>query len=93
MIARLRQQGDSASVAVLEVILDEEVRHVAIGSRWFAWSCARAGCEPAATFLALVAESRGALRGPFNMAARRAAGFDDEELRVLAAHGAREGQA
>jgi uncharacterized ferritin-like protein (DUF455 family) len=92
MIARLRQQGDSASVAVLEVILDEEVRHVAIGSRWFAWCCARAGCEPAATFLALVSESRGALRGPFNLAARRAAGFDDEELRALAAHGAREGR-
>jgi uncharacterized ferritin-like protein (DUF455 family) len=92
MIARLRAQGDAASVAVLEVILAEEVRHVAIGSQWFAWCCARAGRDPAATFLALVRDSRGALRGPFNLAARRAAGFDDAELAALAAHAARADQ-
>ena len=92
MIARLRQQGDSASVAVLEVILAEEVRHVAIGSRWFAWCCARDGRDPAPTFLALVEGSRGALRGPFNLEARRQAGFDDAELDALAAHARRHGK-
>ncbi|MEJ2654165.1 MAG: ferritin-like domain-containing protein [Acidihalobacter sp.] len=35
MIERLRQAGDMETVAALEVILREEVGHVAIGSRWF----------------------------------------------------------
>jgi uncharacterized ferritin-like protein (DUF455 family) len=86
MIERFRSQRDAASVAVLETILREEVGHVAIGSRWFAWCCAREGLAPEETFIGLLrAEARGALRGPFNLAARRAAGFDDSELQRLAA--------
>lgn len=84
MIRRLRGQGDLASVAVLEVILAEEVRHVAIGSRWFAWCCEADGVAPGPTFLALVREhSRGAIRGPFNLDARQAGGFAEAELRAL----------
>jgi uncharacterized ferritin-like protein (DUF455 family) len=37
-------------------------------------------------------DSGGALRGRFNGAARRAAGFDDAELAALAAHSARADQ-
>jgi uncharacterized ferritin-like protein (DUF455 family) len=86
MIARFRALGDAASVAVLETILREEVGHVAIGSRWFAWCCAREGLAPEDTFIELLREvARGALRGPFNLEARRAAGFDDGELERLAA--------
>lgn len=84
MITRLRGLGDTESVAVLEVILAEEVRHVAIGSRWFAWCCEREGLVPDETFLGLAREeARGAIRGPFNIAARTAAGFADSELRAL----------
>ena len=86
MIARFRALGDAASVAVLETILREEVGHVAIGSRWFAWCCAREGLEPEDTFIALLRDvARGALRGPFNLEARRAAGFEDSELERLVA--------
>jgi uncharacterized ferritin-like protein (DUF455 family) len=85
MIARLRGQGDTASAQVLEVILSEEVRHVAIGSRWFAWCCAREGVEPGPTFLALVRGiGKGSLRGPFNREARLLAGFDEAELAGIA---------
>ena len=85
MIARLRVLGDHASVAVLEVILAEEVRHVAIGSRWFAWCCARDGREPRSTFIELLrGEVRRSLRGPFNIAARMDAGFDEHELAAIA---------
>ncbi len=80
MIHRLRQVGDLESVAVLEVILREEVRHVAIGSRWFRHLCAQRGLEPAATFVALLAEHGIRLRPPLNLEARRAAGFVDAEL-------------
>jgi uncharacterized ferritin-like protein (DUF455 family) len=84
MIARLRGQQDLASVAVLDTILAEEIGHVAIGSHWFAWCCEREGRDPEATFLALLRDvARGAIRGPFNLEARRAAGFDDQELARL----------
>lgn len=81
MIARLRGVGDDASAALLETILDEEVAHVAAGSHWFRWCCARAGVDAAATFDGLLSRHMGgALRGPFNIDARLAAGFSREEL-------------
>jgi uncharacterized ferritin-like protein (DUF455 family) len=84
MIARLRSVGDDATVAILQNILREEVAHVAAGSRWFVWCCAREGVDPSATFEALVAKHlRGAIRGPFNAQARLAAGFTAAELARL----------
>ena len=84
MIARLRQAGDEASVAVLEVILREEVAHVAIGTRWFNVCCAEAGVDPEPTFLALLESVGGAaLSGPFNLAARAEAGFSASEMQAI----------
>jgi uncharacterized ferritin-like protein (DUF455 family) len=89
MIARLRQVGDTRTVEILEVILREEVAHVAAGSRWFAWCCARAGVDAEATFAQLVAEHAGnALKPPFNESARRAAGFSATEMARLMAQSA-----
>lgn len=89
MIARLREVGDSRTVEILEVILREEVAHVAAGSRWFTWCCAREGMDPTATFQRLVRERvRGGLKGPFNDSARLAAGFSMEELSQLKAQAA-----
>ena len=85
MIERLRQFGDTGTVAILEVILREEVAHVAAGSRWFEWCCAREGVEPQATFRELLERHfRGGLRGPFNVDARLRAGFSAVELDRLA---------
>jgi len=84
MIVKLRSMGDEATVAILDVILREEVAHVAAGSRWFRWYCERAGVEPAPRFRELLAEyARAVLYGPFNHEARSAAGFDAEELAAL----------
>ena len=84
MIVRLRAVGDDATVAILETILAEEVAHVAAGSRWFRWCCAREGVDPAATFRRLLDEHmRGSLRGPFNVDARARAGFSPSELAWL----------
>ncbi|WP_371282113.1 ferritin-like domain-containing protein [Dokdonella sp.] len=81
MIHRLRSVGDSATADVLEIILREEVPHVAAGSRWFAWCCEQEGVEPESTFAALLElHMKGSLRGPFNLEARRAAGFSAAEL-------------
>ena len=85
MIKRLRGLGDDRSADILEIILAEEVRHVAIGSYWFAWCCERGQLDPDTTFIELIrGVGKGSIRGPFNLPARREAGFNDEELRLIA---------
>ncbi len=84
MIVKLRQLADDATADILEVILREEIGHVAAGSRWFRWYCERDGVESESTFRILLADyGRGVLNGPFNLEARSAAGFSDEELAAL----------
>jgi uncharacterized ferritin-like protein (DUF455 family) len=86
MIERLHAVGDMPTAAILETILREEVAHVAVGSRWFAWCCARERRDADATFAALIAEHvRGAVKGPFNIPARLAAGFSRAEIARLEA--------
>ena len=86
MQARLRQAGDGRAVDILEVILRDEVGHVAIGNHWFHWLCERDGHEPLGHY-AVLAQRHGAprLRAPFNLEARRAAGFTAAELAALTA--------
>jgi uncharacterized ferritin-like protein (DUF455 family) len=79
MIRRLREAGDEATVSILQVILDEEVAHVRIGTHWFRHLCAQRGLEPVGTFRRLLAEHGMQLRPPFNVAARTAAGFSVDE--------------
>ena len=84
--AKLVSAGDKAGAAILDIILRDEIGHVAIGNRWYRWGCERVGCEPIETYARLAAQySAPRLRGPFNLAARRAAGFDDDELAALQA--------
>ena len=86
MIVKLRSLGDDATAGILDVILREEVAHVAAGSRWYRWHCERAGVEPRARFRELLHEyATGVLHKPFNTEARLQAGFDIEELESLLA--------
>ena len=83
MIENLERVGDQLTVAALQIILAEEVRHVAIGTQWFHWCCERRGLDPEATFRQLLTQYYGKLRGPFNYSARRQAGFSEAELKHL----------
>ncbi len=85
MIARLEKVGDLETVAVLNIILREEIGHVAIGSRWFHYLCAQRQCEPFSTFRRLLREYRMQVRPPLNEAARLQSGFTTEELSALLA--------
>ncbi len=86
MIVKLRELGDDATVQILELILREEVAHVAAGSRWFRWYCGQRGIEPRTRFRELLREYAGGyLHGPFNIEARLLAGFDEDELAALEA--------
>ena len=78
---KLVSVGDKRGAEILDIILRDEIGHVAIGNRWYGVLCAQRGLDPIATYAEL-AELHGAprLRGPFNLEARRAAGFSEEEL-------------
>lgn len=85
MRARLLQAGDVAATAILDIILRDEIGHVLIGNRWYAYLCEQRGLEPVATYAELALKYKApVLRGPFNLPARRAAGFSEEELVALA---------
>lgn len=82
---KLVSVGDHAAGRIIDVILAEEIGHVAIGNRWYRHLCAARGLDPVATFAELSDRYRAPLlRGPFNLEARRAAGFDEDELAALA---------
>ena len=82
--AKLAQAGDMAAAAILDIILRDEIGHVAIGNRWYNWLCEQRGLEPLATYARLAAEYQApVMRGPFNLEARRAAGFSESELDAL----------
>lgn len=85
--AKLARAGDMRAVEILDVILRDEVGHVAIGNRWYRWLCEREGLDPVAHYDVLVQRHAAPrLKPPFNTAARRAAGFSDAELARLARH-------
>ncbi len=82
--AKLLVAGDAHGAALLDIILRDEVGHVAIGDRWFRHLCAQRGVEPEGRYRELVAEyMKGPLRGPFHIEARRRAGFSEAELSYL----------
>ncbi len=84
--AKLAGAGDHAAAAIIDIILRDEVGHVAIGNHWYRWLCGQRGLEPVATYAQLAERYRAPkLRGPFNLDARRAAGFDEDELAWLEA--------
>jgi len=84
MIDKLRALGDGETADVLEIILREEVAHVAAGTRWYHWYCRQAGVEPRTRFSELLHEyASGYLHGPFNDEARLLAGFAQDELLLL----------
>lgn len=83
---KLAGAGDAQSAAIVDLILRDEIGHVAIGNHWYKQLCAEQGREPVACYAELAARYRAPrLRGPFNLPARRAAGFDEAELAALQA--------
>ena len=87
MQAKLRRVGTPAAlgaVAILDITLHDEIGHVAIGNHWYRHLCSLRGLDPVVTYAELAA-AYGAprIKGPFNLEARRAAGFDEVELALL----------
>lgn len=81
---KLQQAGDERGAEILDVILREEIGHVAIGNRWYHWCCVQQGLDSEqAEHMLRQKYSAPRQRGPFNLEARREAGFDESELSRL----------
>ncbi len=86
MIKRFKSVQDDETVSKLEIILEDEIGHVAIGNRWFEYACQEAGVEVIPTFQKLLKDfMQGQIRGPFYTEARLQAGFTQDEMDILEA--------
>lgn len=76
--------GDQETVALLKIILEEEVGHVAAGTRWFQYLCGKRGLEPEQAYFQILKQSISAqVVCPLHLDARRQAGFSESELAEL----------
>ncbi len=81
---KLLSVGDHRAGEILDIILEDEIGHVAAGNRWYRYVCTQRGLDPVRTYAELIAQyDAPKLRPPFNMTARRLAGFEDAELAAL----------
>ena len=82
--AKLVGAGDRRAGDILDIILRDEIGHVAVGNHWYRVLCAERQLDPIATYAELAARyGAPRLRGPFNLEARKAAGFTAAELDQL----------
>lgn len=81
---KLQQAGDKAAAAILDLILRDEITHVAISNRWYDYLCSQRQLSPHEYYRQLLLQYQAPpVRGPFNLEARLAAGFAAEELQAL----------
>lgn len=82
LIGKFKAMGDTASVAVLERILADEIGHVERGSYWFKTFCGQRGLVPESHYRQLLKQyyQGGKPKGPFNREMRIIAGFSATEL-------------
>ena len=84
MIKKLQTTGDTRLIDILQIIFDEEIGHVRIGTYWYTLLCKQRNLEAENTFLALIEEHmQGAKFGPFETQARLDAGFSAREMQSL----------
>ena len=82
--SKLAAVGDHKGATILDIILRDEIGHVAVGNRWYRHVCSERSLDPIATYAQLAEQYRAPkLRGPFNREARLAAGFEAAEIDAL----------
>lgn len=85
MIERLFRVGDTELAEILEVIYEEEIRHVEKGNHWFGYLCQGLMKNSEQVFRELIETyMKDAHFGPFDVPARLKAGFSENELKYLA---------
>lgn len=81
---KVKQRGDLPTCDVLDIIYRDEVGHVQIGTRWYAYLCEQRGLEPMGLFRNLLRRfDMFIFRGYVNLEARERAGFSQFEMAML----------
>jgi len=84
MLDKLKAQKDTASAAILEIILEDEVGHVAFGTTWLDFVCEQFSVERENVYFENINHfMKGQILGPFNRSLRLRAGFSEAELTEL----------
>lgn len=84
-IERARMHGDTVGARILERILDDEIRHVAVGAKHFSAYARIHGTDAENLWISMVRRHfRGGLKPPFNDSARVAAGLSLSACAALA---------
>jgi len=84
-LERVRTQGDKTGARILERILDDEIRHVAVGVKHLSRCAELRGQSPDSLWISLVRRHfRGGLKPPFNDSARSSAGLSLSACAALA---------
>jgi len=81
---KLLKIGDKKGAEILTIIMHDEEGHVIIGNHWYNYLCQQRNVNGLNTFMALVQKFAPTfLRGPYELDARRRAGFTEKELAFL----------
>ncbi|OUR81565.1 hypothetical protein A9Q82_09275 [Cycloclasticus sp. 46_120_T64] len=84
MLDKLKAQKDTAATAILEIILEDEVGHVAYGTKWLDFVCEQYSLQRENVFFENINHyMKGQVLGPFNRSLRLRAGFTESELNEL----------
>ncbi len=84
---KLRRQlvgaGDQESARILENIYDDEIKHVALGTKWFRRVCRERGLCPTSHFLSISRKFQPSRPVAIDREGRRRAGFSEAELEFV----------
>ncbi len=84
IIDRFMSVGDKKAAEILEIILQDEIGHVEIGTRWFAYLCQQRGLDRETTFITMLNDYvKERIKGPLHVEARIKAGFSSKEIAYL----------
>lgn len=81
MQKKLHSCNDLRAIQILNIIHQDEIKHVNYGDKWFKYCCNLKHLDPTQTFFNLFEQYHAPkIRGPFNRVDRKKAGFSDIEL-------------
>jgi uncharacterized ferritin-like protein (DUF455 family) len=81
---KMLHANDTTACEILSIIFHDEINHVRVGNRWYAYICEQRSICPIETFAQLLNEYAPTyIRGPISEQARLKAGFKNSELKLI----------
>jgi uncharacterized ferritin-like protein (DUF455 family) len=81
---KLHEAHDESGVKLLDIIHQDEIKHVRYGDKWFKFCCEEQGLDAETTYFSLLKQHDAPkIRGVYNREDRKKAGFSESELNQL----------